>query len=74
VVRHLNARLLAAEGAPADVVSPPAREAMALFRRSRAPWWLARALRVLLESGDGGQPEQDELAAIGAKLGLGRTG
>jgi hypothetical protein len=47
----LRTELLIAEGAsPTDAV-PAARHAIARFRRSRAPWWVVRTIRLLESRG-----------------------
>jgi class 3 adenylate cyclase/tetratricopeptide (TPR) repeat protein len=68
VERLLRARLLAVEGEPGAAAA--AREALDAFRSSRAPWWMASAIRLLEESGDASPEELAEAAGIRRHLRL----
>jgi hypothetical protein len=55
----LTAKLLAARG---DDPREEARRALAGFREARAPWWVAKTLRLLGTPEAAAQAEQIELA------------
>jgi hypothetical protein len=70
---YLRSRLLAVAGSPENggqAAVAAARQALDEFRRSGAPWWTAKALRVLATHGDAGPAEADELAQIETTLRL----
>jgi len=66
--RLLRARLLAVQVEPGVAVA--AREALDAFRVSSAPRWIARAIRVLEETGDASLDEVAEAGRIERDLGL----
>jgi class 3 adenylate cyclase/tetratricopeptide (TPR) repeat protein len=58
---YLRALLREAESGEPDEIARLAREALAHFRTSGSPWWIAKALRVLLA---GRQARGDEIAEL----------
>jgi hypothetical protein len=60
----LEAKTRLVEEADAAAVAEPAREALALARDVPAPWWIAKALRVLEDVNEASSAELDEADAI----------
>ena len=64
----LRAKLLVAEGAAADEVVPKGRRALEGFRRCRAPWWIAKSIRILERTGAVSSGLIEEAGAIERSL------
>ena len=70
----LRARLLAMQGDPRGATEQSQR-ALSELRACRAPWWIAKAIRVVESAGAAGRDLVQEAEAIERRLGLsGRAG
>jgi hypothetical protein len=66
----LRAELLIAEGASPTDATGAARLALVRFRRSRAPWWVARTIRLLESSGSATRTDLQEARRLERMLQL----
>ena len=67
----LEARTRLVEEADTAAVAEPAREALALAREVPAPWWIAKAIRVLEGASESTPAEAHEVTEIERRLGVG---
>ena len=64
----LRGRLAFSQGTPGDAQAA-ARDALELFRTAKAPWWMAKALRLSQRAGNDDSATDREVTDIEERLG-----